>query len=103
MKVTGARDTWERVGNGHTSVRREFSFEVPNACHCLFDASQSTLVVKNVHGHVRLALKGITQFWDDSMTVDLVTQYSDHEDVNNLKKQMSELQAELAFMKETHG
>lgn len=101
MKVKGTRLSWARQTN--TYIQTEFSTELPPHSHMLFDASQSTMVVKNAHGHVLLALKNVSECWVDGVEVKWEIVGDTAELLENLQKKNKELEAENRFLKETHG
>lgn len=101
MRVTGIRPEYNRKTNKNDE--HEFSFEAPAECHVQFDASQSTLTLRNNHGHVLLALKGVNQYWVDSIDVSWTTPEDQAARIEQLQKQVAQLQQDLNFHKEVSG
>ncbi len=103
MQINGVSPQYNRKA-GKTE-QNSFSFEVPVGCHTLYDASQSTLVVKNAQGHTLLALKHVEKYWVDSIDVSWDTSDQDelHDTIETLKSQVARLEAEINFHREING
>lgn len=98
MKAMGKRNTWSRQSSAY--IVEVFSFEVPAGGVTHFDASQSTVTLKNAHGHTLLAFKNITEFWLDTVDITWTVEETLEQHMEDLKKQLAEIQAQNRFLRE---
>jgi hypothetical protein len=95
MRVTGVKPEWDT--GRRQQIHHEFTFDVPPDCHLQFDASQSTLIVKNQHGHTLLAIKQVQQYVVDAIEVQWGTKEDLAGTISELQTQVKQLQSQLTF------
>lgn len=83
-----------------------FELEIPPGSFPLFDASQSTLIIKNAAGHTLFALKNVHHYRVDSVAVTWNTKVEREnlsEELEAVRKKMTELQSQLEFTETLNG